>query len=722
MKKLGLYSLAFGLVMLPHCGSGSGGGGRTEAPVIPEAGNKGVVINEICAANASTLICASDEPEYRNYAEWIELANLGNAAYDLSGCTLANSATFPATPTASNSWVIPSGTILQPGEKVLFWADGNNEYDHMSFKVKPLTAGTLALFPAGATSSTSYIHSVDYPPLGTDISYGLGTGANSSTWYYQATPSPLANNSGVMATSATRTSAPVFSVNPGFYPSTQTVTITAGTGASIRYTTDGSIPTLASTLYSGPVSLSSTKVLKARAFTTDTMPSLVTVGTYFIRETTTLPVVSVSTDPKNLFDARTGIYAKGTNAEIAPPYYKANFWYDLERPMHVEVFEANGNRILSAFGGLKINGNSTVGVPEKSLAFSAKAKYDGNTAFTTPTPNVLFPVDKPAVTSFPRFIVRNSGQDWAQTLFRDALTARVVKDWTNVDTSDTGIDYQAYRPVLHFINGEYWGVINLREKADEYWPRSNFGINNVDFLEYDGPDLVLGAGDTVHYDALIAYLKDPSHDIKSSAVYDYVKTQFDVEEFMNYVIVETFCGNYDWPSSNVKMWRPKTTGGKWRCLIQDFDFAWGYLSDQPYWANVNNYDVDIFHNLLDTDDIDWYNPLEGTFIFRTLIQNSTFRTRFRAKYLQHLDTTFETTRLVGLYNAIKTALDPEMTRQVARWGGQCDGLLDSVYNYPTTKAQWDTNAARVLNYIQHRNAEVRLQLDEHLPASGGVFP
>jgi len=660
-----------------------------------------VVLSELCAANASGLMGDLHNNNYTNYLEWIEITNTGSDAFDLTNFCLTNDLAVPG------KWLIPS-TVVAPGHAVIFWADGVGLSDHMNFKLKQ-TGGTLALF----SPAQVLVHSVTYPAQVTDISYGLAPGGGPADWRFQASPTPRAPNVGVMATSANRTAPPVFSVSPGFHPSATAVSITAEGGVSIRYTTDGSIPTSNADLYTGPILLTGTKVLKARAFSATAMPSLVTAGSYFIGETSTLPVVSVSTDPKNLWDQDMGIYAMGNSAETQPPYFGANFWQDWERPTHVELFEKDGARTLNAFGGLKINGSTTVGVPEKSLSFSAKTKYDGLSAFA----GMLFP-DKPTVTSYPRFLVRNSGQDWAVTQFRDALTAWVIKDQMTIDAEDRGLDYQAYRPVLHYLNGQFQGVINLREKADAYFPVSNWGATSgkVDFLEQDGANLVVSDGSATHYNALIAYLK--ANDPKLPGTYEEIKTRMDVEEFMNYVIVETFCGNYDWPASNVKLWHAQTTGAKWRWILQDTDFAWGYLSET--WTALDA-GLDMFHKVLDPVGAAWPNPPEGTFLFRSLIQNDAFRARFLAKYQYHLDSTFQPARIHGVIDAIQAAMEPEMQRQVDRWGGQVDGLVDSPYRYPTSKAEWLAHAARVRAYVDQRPDFVRAQLAAHFP-SGGLVP
>jgi hypothetical protein len=129
----------------------------------------------------------------------------------------------------------------------------------------------------------------------------------------------------------------------------------------------------------------------------------------------------------------------------------------------------------------------------------------------------------------------------------------------------------------------------------------------------------------------------------------------------------------------------------------------------------------MFHYLLDPIGNDWPNPPEGTFLFRSLIQNDAFRARFLSKYQHHLDTTFQPARILGVIDTIQTAMEPEMQRQIDKWGGQADGLLNSSHFYPTSKDAWLANVGRIRTYVENRPDYVRAQLAAHFP-SGGLVP
>lgn len=648
---------------------------------------KRVVLSELCSANASVIIGDTD----KNCTEWLEIANTGEVAVDITGYYLTDD---PAVP---DKWAIPSTPALYPGKALIFWADKLGVLNHTNFKLK-LTPGKLALY----SPAKELVDSVEYPAQTTDISYGR---ASNGEWRYCATPTPGQANAGVMTVNSDRTGLPVFSQQGGFYPASVTVSLTADPGAVIRYTLDGSIPKVDSTAYASPILISSTKVLRARAFAPDRLPSHAVTNTFFINESKTLPVVSVSTDPANLFDPAVGLYVPGPNAKADPPFRNGNFWQDWERAANVELFEADGSRAFSHYCGVKINGNTTVAIPEKSLAFYSKAKYE-LAAFNYK----LFP--EKASTNYPRFLLRNSGQDWPLTLFRDALSASVVKGKMN-------LDYQAYRPVLHFLNGEYYGVINLREKADQYFAVSNYGATagKIDFLEHNIGEVVVGDGSDAHYKALMAYLA--ANEITQSEVYDYVKTQMDVEEFMDYTIMETYCGNYDWPGENVKFWRAQSgVNNRWRWILQDTDYAWEYKTKYGF-------ELDSIGKLLENSSSTWPNPGWSTLLFRTLIKNDAFRAEWLSRYQQHLGDTFLPSRILGIIDGIEQALEPEMARHIATWGGKYDNLFPltpSPTNYCFANIHaWKVNIAVIRDFVQKRPAEVQKHLVAHFPGDV-IFP
>lgn len=242
---------------------------------------------------------------------------------------------------------------------------------------------------------------------------------------------------------------PVFSAEGGFYTSPLSISISSSEdGTIIYYTTDGSVPGPGSKIYTKPLDIESTTVINARAYKDGYLPSQVVTNTYLIEPMNGFATISITTDPKNLWDGDTGIYVMGKHAEPEYPYKGANFWQDWEKPAHVEFFETDGSLAFSMDAGISIHGEYTRAAEQKSFAIEARKKYQSEyiNYRVFPEKNLL---------QYQSLVLRNSGQDNCNTKLRDVLISRLMKE--------TGIDYQAYRPAVLYLNGEYWGIYTLRE-------------------------------------------------------------------------------------------------------------------------------------------------------------------------------------------------------------------------------------------------------------------
>ena len=219
-------------------------------------------------------------------------------------------------------------------------------------------------------------------------------------------------------------------------------------------------------------------VLRAAAIHSECFPGEVTTHSFLIGEESTLPVVSLTSDPFNLWDENYGIYVMGPNAQWDFPYFGANFWEDWERPIHVELFESNGELGFSLDAGVKIFGGWSRGWPQKSLAIHARPDYG-----TSEINYQIFP-DK-EIDSFTSIVLRNSGNDW----FGGEGSATMLRDGMHTSLMDnTGLDHQEYRPAVVYINGDYWGIHNLRERIDASYFEQKYGLptNDYDFIEECG--------------------------------------------------------------------------------------------------------------------------------------------------------------------------------------------------------------------------------------------
>lgn len=413
---------------------------------------------------------------------------------------------------------------------------------------------------------------------------------------------------------------------------------------SIFYTTDGSEPTVNSPYFTGPIFMNMPRTVRARVIKSGYLPGQVTSNSYLMNTNHALPAIFVSTDPANLWDNEYGIYVKGRNASSEYPYFGANFWEDWEKPANIIMYERDGRRAFHLDAGIKIFGAWSRGQDQKSLSIHTRRSYgyDGI--------NYRIFAEKP-IERFETIVLRNSGNDFNNTMIRDAYCNRI--------TSSLGLDQQAYRPAVVYINGDYWGIQNIREKVNEEFIASNHDVDEdlVDILEGDG-EVVRGSSD--HYEALKAYIQ--SNNLAIDQHYNYVKTQMDVQNFINYQIAQIFIDNRDWPGNNIKFWRERNASPKWKWIMFDSDFGINT------WAN-DNQTFNTLQFALEPNGPGWPNPPWSTFLLRNLIRNTSFKHDFINAFADHLNTIFDPAVLSGHLNDMIKEIESEIPAHMQRWNG-----------------------------------------------------
>ena len=626
-----------------------------------------VYINEILASNSTVLL----DNDYQQYSDWIELYNAGSSDVNLAGYYISDDILKPL------KWQFPGGITITAGGYLIIWADLEGRGTHTNFRLDS-EGEQLLLFD----NTGILVDSITFNEQLNDISYGRTTDGGNQ-WSFFTTPSPNLANDTYPQNAVAPT--PVFIPGAGFYGVSLTVSISSSDPSiQIRYTTDGSEPTESSTLYSSPLTVSSTQVIRAKTFGGDYYPGNSVSQTYYIHAPDyTMQVVSLSTTPANLWDNTIGIYVQGTNGITGNCMdYPVNWNQDWERPVSIEYFEKDKTAILQQNAGIKIFGGCTRSADQKSVAITARNEY-GDNSF-----DYKFFADKD-VDKFKNVVLRNSGNDVGETMFRDAFMQSLVKDRMD-------IDYQAYQPVVVYINGEYWGIHGLREKLNEHYISNNYNINtdNINLLEKNNQ---VKCGDNAKYLALIDYLN--SNNLSVSANYQYVASQIDINEYINYMLAQIYVGNTDWPGNNIKYWCPTSKLGKFRWIIYDLDFGFN-LSTEPS-HNTLTFALEAYGP-------DWPNPAWSTLLFRKLMQNDEFKTQFAQQMDFHMNTTFETSRMLGLIDQFEDLLAPEMPRHIARWGR------------PYNIAEWINNINSMRDFANQRNAYMRQHLSNYLGLSGTV--
>jgi hypothetical protein len=487
-----------------------------------------------------------------------------------------------------------------------------------------------------------------------------------------------------------------YSLPAGFYPASLTVALSCPTqAATIRYTLDGSLPNPSSPVYSSPVTLSTTTVLRARAYAPGMLPSEVATQTYLVNGNHSVAVVSLATSPGNFFDPDTGIYALGSNADPNFPFFGANFWQDWERPVHIEFFAEDGTPGFSVNAGVKITGAYSRGFDQKSLAVYFRGEYgDSQLEYD------LFPGT--GISAFQSFVLRNSGNDWNSSMFRDAFLTGLMEG--------SGVDYQEYRPAVLYINGQYWGIHNIREKVNEHFIASHHGVNpdNIDMLEWNSSVI---HGDDEHYQLLLNFLE--THSLAVTENYEYVKTQMDVDNFAAYQIAEIYIDNTDWPGNNIKYWRERSASGVWRWILYDTDFGFGIWNATGYMNNTLAF-------ALATDGPDWPNPPWSTFILRKMLENNSFKNDFVVRFCDMMNDRFLAGKLVPEITGYADGISAEIPAHMIRWNGSV--------------ATWTTQVSRMKIFAAQRPAFARQHLQQQFnlsdesvvqlslePASSGVI-
>jgi hypothetical protein len=515
---------------------------------------------------------------------------------------------------------------------------------HTNFAISA-SGETLLLTNAAGT----LIDSVSVPALATDLSYArIPDGGRE--WIVASQPTPEGANSS--AGVAEKAGAVEFSLPGGFYQQPFSFTLSCPTaGAEIRFTRDGSEPDSFSTAYTNAVNIGQTTVIRARAFAEGFAPGPIITHTYILgRPPASLPVISLTTDPYNLWDQEYGIYVLGTSYTNSDPYFGANFWEDWERPVHIEFFEPGGILGFSQDAGVKIFGAWSRARPQKSLAFFARQEY-GKDAFTYR----LFP--ELPFESYHSFILRNAGNDWDRSFFADGLIHSRLKGMD--------LDRQAYRPCRVYLNGVYWGILNMREKVNEHYLAQHHGgdPDEIDLLEMDGAVL---EGSNDHYIAMRDFIA--SKDLSKADNYNWVKTQMDVENFITYEAVQILIDNRDWPGNNIKYWRPQTEGGRWRWIL--FDTEWGF-GINAYGAAGNqypyNYNTLAFATSPSQTPNHHANPPWSTLLLRRLLMNSDFKTAFINRFADLMNSAYREAPTAAHVDSMKNLLAAEMALHYQKW-------------------------------------------------------
>ncbi len=490
-----------------------------------------LVINELVASNA----VFTDGQSY----DWVEIHNPTDKQISLKGWHLSND------PYQLQKWPFPDTAKIAKNGYLIVYCAGSNVEDpkkntlYASFKLSADGDELYLTSPDGETVS------LQFGPQFGNVSYGL---AEDGAYHFLETSTPGKKNdkTGYDA----RAEEPVIETAAGFYDDTILVTITAPEGVEIRYTTDCNTPSRESKLYTEPIEVSKTTVIRARGFAEDLLGSTTAGSTFFIKDESPCEVVSFYTDDALLFSNKSGMMVKGSGNT-------ANYNKNWEYIFQIEYFDKDGARQLAQMCTGRIAGHSSRNLRQKSFSIYARSAL-GNDTF-----DFAF-FDNREYESYSALQLRMTNSDYKSCRLRDAVLMEV--------SDGLGLYYQAGKPIVVYINGEYYGHYNLREKSNKDSLAQWEGITDKDVIA--GCDIIEGVGTTEtsvirgsneDWVALMDFCK--KNDLNDPENLQYVLDRLDVDSMFNYVIFSSIIGNYD--SGNVRYYR--FPGGQWKFMLHDVE-------------------------------------------------------------------------------------------------------------------------------------------------------
>lgn len=610
-----------------------------------------VVINEFSAANYRQFFDGFGGDE-----DWIELHNITTLDLDIGGYFLSDKVDNPT------KWEIPAGTVIPPNGHIVFWCSSRDEFDgiswHTNFKITQTRSNEAVLLaaPSGVV--------IDSHPLDIPNQSGHSRGRfpdGSDEWRIFLNPTPSSDNTNPSDEYAGK---PSIQPVAGFYTGSVEVSIlVSNPNDEAYYTLDGSTPSNFSTPYSGPFTVDETTVVKAIVYSDDanTPPSFIDYHTFFVDESFTVPTISVAGD------------------EVEVLLQGATF---LEPLGSLELFDENGARVADATGDYNKHGNDSWNFYEqRGIDFITRDQLGDDYAVK----HAIFP-EKTERDRFQRLILKAAANDNYSfedggAHIRDAFVHTLSQE------ANLHLDERTYEPCVLFVNGEYWGLYEIREKVDDhdytsyYYGQNRFEIDfiktwGVTWQEYGSWDEWYQLTDFI-----------AANDMTDPANYAYVYERLDVESFLDYMILHSHNVSADWLNWNTAWWRGRDPDGgaqRWRYILWDEDATYGhyinytFIPDQGPLADPCNIEAI-------TPDIDFEGHLG---IFARLFENPDFFALYINRYADLTNTYLGCDFMVELLDQMIDRIRPEMPRQIERWGGsmqEWEENVDNLRNFMLTR-------------------------------------
>lgn len=623
-----------------------------------------LIINEVQVANIDQFLDNAN-----CYGSWIEFYNPNDTAISVKGMYLTDGVNYM-------HFVNAHGSVPAKGFKV-FWFDhhysegnyGSNARKQVPYKLEP-EGGTISLLAPDST----LISSVDYPPSIARCAWAR-TQDGGDEWDYTSNPTPEATNA-TSKFATFRLGTPVVDTDSRVFSENFTVQVTIPRGTTLRYTTDGSAPTATNgeTSTDGRFDISSTTILRLCLIRNGYLPGPVVTRSYIYRNHDYyLPILSVCSEPKNFFDDKVGVFVRGTNGISGNGQSSACNWnMDWERPVNIEYltpYPPSGgdmsmpeySMVLNQEVDLEICGGWTRAYgggwvdnryweARSSFRLKTDKRYEGVNSIDYP----VFPL-KP-YNKYRCWQVRNGGNDTYARSKDPNIQMIVLKSGFYVDCQD-------YQPAHVFLNGEYYGMLNIRESNNKHFAYSNYGIDFDDMDQFDLSNAQYNQkmGDDKAWTQL-QKLATKLTSTNPEEIYSQICDLLDIDEFVNYMALECYMGPSDWitNNNNVKGFRSRSDG-KFHFVLFDTESA---FASSTMLTDVLNSSVST-----NVDNL-----------FRNLMKYDPFRRQFMDAYCIVDGSVFEPTRCQEIIRETYQNTNPALAFEYSSTGMGLASTIRSAYN------------------------------------------
>ena len=664
-----------------------------------------VRISEVCSNNFS-VICDEDG----KYSDYVELYNPARVPVSLTGFSLSDDK-YELGKCSFDSVILP------PGGRFLVWLDGSkgDRVGHASFKIS--SRGESVYLSDGTGKIIDY---VEVPALSYNTVYARAD-EDPEVWSRCLASAGKENAKGGILPEP-GLEEPVFSAESGFYGDAFALTIEAGDDEVIYYTLDGSVPTTQSFLYQEPLVIKDASpnenryaartdlagvmdyipafcvdkatVIRAIAYDKEkNAASPVATRTYFVgfdrkEEYAGYPVVSLVTDPDNLFDSQAGIYTNGEamekykreagvlqDGEIPEAYVggegNTNYLYmasnafyrgrEWEREAVLDYFDETHAFDFSQGVGIRIAGQSTRSRAQKSFNVYARDIYDAGERLQSAFFNDA---------RYTSVKLRNGGSDSEKSKIMDPFLQSLVRD--------REVSIQGCLPCALFLNGEYWGLYNIRERYQEEYFANHYKISEGNIWMIDSGEISIGSWDAWNaYDEMLRFVEE--NDMADMGNYQKFCELMDVQSLIDFYCVQLYIDNGDVGfDKNIALWRTAQKGsgeyedGRWRFMLYDLDGALGSPQTNTF-----------------SESVEWkedFDLMDETLI-RSLLLNETFKKQFADTFREMAENDFAYDRVHEKLTEWKERYERQAVKSHQRFvsenfsAGEYDRYMDEIDNF-----------------------------------------